>query len=228
MTTSFEYPDSEGSGANQRGLIDLIGDHNLRQIELQELLKGIIHNPDGIAAPNTADALSVTANDILTAWRRIIRNLLQSNGATDGFVKSVATLLMEDEVKRAVFLNEEIGDEKFSPIHEGDIRLLEAGLTSFLDAIADRVEESEKPTEIVNAFSTIYAGCIESDVDKLQTILGAAQYRRSQARNIVEAPSWQARAKYYCQKFCRHALDITKIAAGVGIGVAIGTRLGRK
>lgn len=227
MTATFEHPDNNDRGDKEtKGLMDFVADHDKSHTELQTILKGIIDSPEGITY-EAAQVLNLRANEVVATWRRITRNLLQSNEDTSGFVTSLATLWMKDEQDRAHFLNSEIGEDTFTPVCDGDTERLKQRLKKILAEIKENIEEEDVPQAIVEVFTRDYAGCIETDMQKLQAILQVAQYENRQEPEVVTS-SWQDRIKALLPKLGAHALDVAKLAAGVGIGVAIGSRLGRR
>ena len=227
MTATFEHPDNNDRGDKEtKGLMDFVADHDKNRKALQETLKKVISSSDGITQ-DVAQVINLRAHQVIDTWRRMARCILESSDTMDDFATSIATLMMKDEQDRAQFLNNATGKDVFVPVYDGDTKVLKHNLVNVLARIEESVAEKEVQQTIIDMLAHDYEGSMSADMQTLEAVIKEAQIENRQEPEVV-TNSWQDRVKALLPKLGAHALDVAKLAAGVGIGVAIGSRLGRR
>ncbi len=229
--------DRQRDGA-EKSLMELVEEHDGATASLLKTLEDIATDPTRMEA--AAPVVNKYGASVLKTFHLTIEQLAKEYGYdSDQLMTSVCTLWLSDEVGRIEFLNKIAPESNYIPMYEGNPEAMKQGILAqyegYLES-AGTLSDDARLRIVVG----MYGASINSDIAAFVEALKIRQYL-----NPAEASSTQPEVESEIPQtpmvtevspkdepskkraIGKHALDVAKLAAGVGLGIVLGN-LGRR
>lgn len=213
----------------EKSLIEVVEQHDSAAKALFKTLEDVADKPD-LLVP-AVPVLNKQCSTVIQTFRGAIDILAKEHsGMSAPYLESVCALWVGDERSRVEFLGSITPEGDYVELHNGDVEAMKRGILRQYDEYTESNDELSDD-EKLSIITGIYARSLLSDIETFTQALGVKQYmNRSEGQedgSLAEADDSgeildKKVARSKMRTIGKHTLDVAKLAAGVGLGVALG------
>lgn len=174
--------------------------------------------------PTEIDEIAPVVNnkgdDVVATWQKLLEKFSsEHNWNSQEFLSAVSTLWLDDETVRVQLINELTPEAKLTVVADGNQTGLETIIRQSYKEVDDGNMTSE---EAIAVLRYMYIEYINADLDKYLQVLKEQRYLSRHTEDSEELEE-EDRLRIFARLLGGHVLDILKLAAGVSIGIAVGS-----